>query len=154
MQLGATMKPTWAWAVAHFLSPPYTLYPQTGAFLKVWCLPSPLKKRHPGIRGLSPGIAFCREIPAKSYWGRKGSWFVGSKLEIIVDFYKIQKSSSFPKKQYESPTTTKMNYAVSHCFKNGTPTKKHTTSRLFPGKQERLHPDPSTHAPSLENQME
>ena len=34
MQLGATMKPTWAWAVAHFLSPPYTLYPQTGVFLE------------------------------------------------------------------------------------------------------------------------
>ena len=30
----ATMKPTWAWAAAHFLSPPYTLYPQTGVFLE------------------------------------------------------------------------------------------------------------------------
>ncbi len=48
--------------------PPYTLYPQTGVFLKVWCPPSPSKKRHPGIRGLSPGIAFCREMPVKSYW--------------------------------------------------------------------------------------
>ena len=28
------MKPTWAWAAAHFLSPPYTLYPQTGVFLE------------------------------------------------------------------------------------------------------------------------
>ena len=47
--------------------PPYTLYPQTGVFLKVWCPPSSSKNLHPEIRGLRPGIAFCREMSVKSY---------------------------------------------------------------------------------------
>ncbi len=36
------------------LSPPYTLYPQTGVFLKVWCPPSPSKKTAPGNSRFKP----------------------------------------------------------------------------------------------------
>ena len=80
-----------------FVPPVYPLPPNGRVFGRFGVRPLHQKKRHPGIRGLSPGISFCREMPAKSYWRRKSSWFFAQKLEIIVDFYKIQKASSFPK---------------------------------------------------------
>ena len=48
--------------------------------------------------------------------------------------------SNFPKRKSESPTTTKMHYAVSYFSQKWTPPKTHTTSPPFPGKEVLSHP--------------
>ena len=47
-----------------------------GVFLKVWRPRCSSKKRHPGIRGLRPRIAFCTKMSAKPYGHGKCDWIL------------------------------------------------------------------------------
>ncbi len=133
-----------------FVPPVHPVPPNGCVFWRFGVCPLHQKKRHPGIRGLSQGIAFCMELSVKSYWHGKNHW-VCTKTENHRGFPENPKIIKFSK-QPESRTTTKMHYSVSHFFKNGTPLKKHTSSRLFPGKQERLKRDWSSRTPTLKTQ--
>ena len=52
--------------------PPYIF--KRGCFGTFGARAAHRKKRRPGIRGLHPGIAFCRKLSAKSYWYEKNDW--------------------------------------------------------------------------------
>ena len=143
---------SWTWGALRFSQKKlYPGPPKKGCFWKFGARAAHQKKLHPGIRGLSPQIAFCRELSAKSYWDGKTTGDLTKNWKSSW-FSKKSKIHQFSKKKSESRTTTKMHYTMSHFFQNGTPLQANTISRLFSGKQERLHRDPSTRDLSLENQ--
>ena len=76
-----------------FCPPPYTLYPQTGVFLKVWCPPSPSKKTAPGNSRFKPRNSILQGNVCKILlvWEK---WLVfASKLEINVNSQNIENLS-------------------------------------------------------------
>ncbi len=68
------MKPTWAWAAAHFLSPPYTLYPQTGVFLEGLVPALSTKKTAPGNSRFKPTNGILQGNVRKILLGWENHW--------------------------------------------------------------------------------
>ncbi len=128
---------SWTWGALRFSQRKlYPGPPKKVCFWKFGARAAHQKKLHPGIRGLSPQIAFCRELSAKSYWDGKTTGDLTKNWKSSWISTKSKSCQVFHEKS-ESPTTTKMHYAVSHFFKRGTPPLENSTSRIFSGKQER-----------------
>jgi len=114
-----------------FVPPVYPLPPNGRVFGRFGVRPLHQKKRHPGIRGLSPPIAFCREMSAKYYWDGKTTGFLTKNLKSSWISKKSKNYQVFQKKS-ESRATTKMHYTMSYFFKNRTPPQNTQPLDFFP----------------------